>query len=68
MKNVCVLRHEVALQQQQRHQLVINLPLLEVAPTAWNYKLILGHIGATWRIRLNLCIVQPTPVHNENGK
>jgi len=27
-----------------------------------------GHIGATWRIRLNLCILQPTWVHNPNGK
>jgi len=27
-----------------------------------------GHIGATWRIRLNLCILQPTGVHNRNGK
>ena len=24
--------------------------------------------GATWRIRLNLCILQPTGVHNPNGK
>jgi len=45
MKNVCVLRHEVALQQQQRQQLVTNLPLLEVVPTVWNYKLIFGHIA-----------------------
>ena len=27
-----------------------------------------GLIGATWRIRLNLCIPQPTRVHNRNGK
>ena len=27
-----------------------------------------GHIGATWRIRLNLCILRPTRVHNRNGK
>jgi len=26
------------------------------------------HIGATWRIRLNLCFLQPTWVHNPNGK
>ena len=26
------------------------------------------HIGATWRIRLNLCILRPTLVHNRNGK
>ena len=27
-----------------------------------------GHIGASWRIRLNLCILQPTRIHNRNGK
>jgi len=27
-----------------------------------------GHIGATWQIRLNLCILRPTRVHNPNGK
>jgi len=27
-----------------------------------------GHIGAIWRIRLNLCILRPTRVHNRNGK
>jgi len=27
-----------------------------------------GHISATWRIRLNLCILRPTRVHNRNGK
>jgi len=27
-----------------------------------------GHIGATWRIQLNLCFLWPTPVHNPNGK
>jgi len=29
-----------------------------------------GHIGATWRIRLNLCFLRPTRVvvHNTNGK
>ena len=27
-----------------------------------------GHIGDTWRIRLNLCILRPTGVHNPNGK
>jgi len=27
-----------------------------------------GHIGATWRIRLNFCILRPTRVHNRNGK
>jgi len=27
-----------------------------------------GHIGVTWRIRLNLCILRPTRVHNRNGK
>jgi len=26
------------------------------------------HINATWRIRLNLCFLQPTWVHNPNGK
>ena len=26
------------------------------------------HIGATWQIRLNLCFLRPTPVHNPNGK
>ena len=26
-----------------------------------------GYIGATWRIRLNLCFLQPTRVHNPNG-
>ena len=26
------------------------------------------HIGATWRIRSNLCILRPTAVHNQNGK
>jgi len=27
-----------------------------------------GHIGATWRIQLNLCILRPTGVHNPKGK
>jgi len=27
-----------------------------------------GYIGATWRIRLNVCILRPTRVHNQNGK
>jgi len=27
-----------------------------------------GHIGAAWRIRLNLCFLRPTRVHNPNGK
>jgi len=27
-----------------------------------------GQIGASWRIRLNLCILWPTQVHNRNGK
>jgi len=27
-----------------------------------------GHIGATWRIRLNFCFLRPTRVHNSNGK
>jgi len=27
-----------------------------------------GYIGANWRIRLNLCILRPTRVHNRNGK
>jgi len=27
-----------------------------------------GHIGATWRIRLNLCFLRPISVHNPNGK
>jgi len=27
-----------------------------------------GHIGATWRIWLNLCFLQSTRVHNPNGK
>ena len=26
------------------------------------------HIGATWQMRLNLCILQPIRVHNPNGK
>ena len=26
-----------------------------------------GHIGATWRIRLNLCILRPIRVHTRNG-
>ena len=26
------------------------------------------HIGATWQIRLNLCFLWPTRVHNPNGK
>ena len=26
------------------------------------------HIGATWRMRLNLCILRPTPVQNRNDK
>jgi len=26
------------------------------------------HIGATWRIRLNLCFLRPTRVHNPNDK
>jgi len=31
-------------------------------------KSIVGQIGATWRIRLNLCILRPTRVDNANGK
>ena len=27
-----------------------------------------GHIGATWRIWLNLCFLRTTRVHNPNGK
>jgi len=27
-----------------------------------------GYIGATWLIRLNLCFLRPTRVHNPNGK
>ena len=27
-----------------------------------------GHIGATWRMQLNLCILRPTGVHNWNSK
>jgi len=27
-----------------------------------------GHTGATWRIRLNLCFLRSTRVHNPNGK
>jgi len=35
----------------------------------WRQKVLpQGHIGATWRIRLNLCILRPTRVHNRNGK
>jgi len=26
------------------------------------------HIGETWRIRLNLCFLRPSRVHNPNGK
>jgi len=26
------------------------------------------HIGATWRMRLNLCFLQATQVHNQNSK
>ena len=29
---------------------------------------VVGHIGATWRIRLNLCFLWPTQVHNLNGR
>ena len=29
---------------------------------------VVGHIGATWRIRLDLCFLRPTWVHNPNGK
>jgi len=29
---------------------------------------VVGHIGATWRIRLNLCFFRPTRSHNPNGK
>jgi len=28
----------------------------------------LGDIGATWRIRLNLCLFRPTRVNNQNRK
>jgi len=28
----------------------------------------LGHVGATWRIQLDLCFLRPTRVHNPNGK
>ena len=27
-----------------------------------------GHIGTTWRIRLHVCFLWPTRVHNPNGK
>jgi len=26
------------------------------------------HTGSTWRIRLNLCILRPSRLHNRNGK
>jgi len=29
---------------------------------------VVGHTGATWRIRLNLCFLRPTRAHNPNGK
>jgi len=29
---------------------------------------VIGYIGATWQIRLNSCFLQPTRVHNPNGK
>jgi len=32
------------------------------------YALPCVYIGATWRIRLNLCFIRPTRVHNPNGK
>ena len=35
----------------------------------WQHRVLpWGHIGATWRLRLNLCILRPTRVHNRNGK
>ena len=35
----------------------------------WRQRLLpWGHIGATWRIRSNMCILRPTRVHNRNGK
>jgi len=30
--------------------------------------ILLVHIGATWRIRWNLCFLRPAPVHSANGK
>jgi len=29
---------------------------------------VFGYTSANWRIRLNLCFLQPTPLHNQNGK
>jgi len=29
---------------------------------------VVGYTGATWQIRLNLCFIWPTRVHNINGK
>jgi len=29
---------------------------------------VVGHIGVTWRILLNLCFLRPTRVHNQNGQ
>jgi len=34
----------------------------------WRQRILPWHIGATWRILLNLCILRPTRVHNRNGK
>ena len=37
--------------------------------TSWRQcALLCGHIGASWRIRLSLCFLRPTQVHNPNGK
>jgi len=37
--------------------------------TRWRQcALLCGHIGASWRIRLNLCFLRPTRVHNPNSK
>jgi len=29
---------------------------------------VIGHVGANWRIRLNLCFLQPTQIHNPDCK
>ena len=40
-----------------------------VAFARWRQsELRIAHIGASWRIRLNLCFLRHTRVHNQNGK
>jgi len=57
---VKVMWHKAALLQQTDGSIVFAR--WNQCPLPW------GHIGATWWVRLNLSFLQPTRVHNPNGR